>query len=74
MEISLTAKAEERLYKIVKHQGQPPSEVIEHALELLEDYQRWEDEQDVADMEAVKQEIQEEGTIPWETVKANLGL
>ncbi|PNW42559.1 UNVERIFIED_CONTAM: elongation factor 1 delta (guanine nucleotide exchange protein) [Euhalothece sp. KZN 001] len=73
MEISLTAKAEERLHKIVEHQGQSPSEVIEHALELLEDYQRWEDEQDVAEMEAVKQEIQEEGTIPWETVKANLG-
>ncbi|AFZ51450.1 hypothetical protein [Dactylococcopsis salina] len=74
MEISLTAKAEERLHKIVEYQGQSPSEVIEHALELLEDYQRWEDEQDVAEMEAVKQEIQEEGTIPWETVKANLGL
>lgn len=74
MEISLTPKAEKRLYKIVENQGQSPSEVIEEALELLEDYQRWEDEQDVADMEAVRQEIQQEGTIPWETVKANLGL
>jgi len=74
MEISLTPKAEKRLYKIVENQGQSPSEVIEEALELLEDYQRWEDEQDVADMESVRQEIQQEGTIPWETVKANLGL
>ena len=74
MKISLTPKAEERLYKIIDHQGQSPSEVIEQALELLEDYQRWEEEQDIADIEAVKQEIKHEGTIPWETVKANLGL
>lgn len=59
MEISLTPKAEERLYKIVEHQGQSPSEVIEHALELFEDYQPSEDEQDIADMEAVKQDFEE---------------
>ncbi len=43
-------------------------------LELFEDYQRWEDEQNLADIEAVGQEIKQEGTVPWETVKANLLL
>ena len=74
MDITLTPEAEARLNKFADSHGWSPGEAIEQALELLEDYQRWEDEQDLAEIAAVRQEIKQEGTVPWETVKANLGL
>ncbi|MEM8642350.1 MAG: elongation factor 1 delta (guanine nucleotide exchange protein) [Cyanobacteria bacterium P01_G01_bin.54] len=73
MNVSLDSAVAERLNKLVHHNGQSPGDIIAQALNLLEDYQSWEEEQDRLEIEAVHQEIEQEGTIPWATVKADLG-
>ena len=43
-------------------------------MDLIEKLEEIEDRQDLEDARAILKEIEKEGTIPWETVKKDLGL
>ncbi|MGA1263237.1 MAG: elongation factor 1 delta (guanine nucleotide exchange protein) [Prochlorothrix sp.] len=74
MQITLPPEAEARIQQLLGLHGHSPSEVVTQALELLIDYQAWENEQDLLDLEVARQSIAAEGTVSWDTIQAELGL
>ncbi len=66
----------EKLIEAIKQAPEPLLTEVLHYLEyLLERHlEEQEDNEDLEDVKVVREEIANEGTVPWEKVKQELGL
>ncbi|UBF24357.1 DUF2281 domain-containing protein [Kovacikia minuta CCNUW1] len=80
MTCSLSEKAvmtaKEKLLQVIEHTPEPLITEALHYLEyLIEKYaEEQEEEEDLKDLEVIRAEMANEGTVPWDKVKQELGL
>ena len=68
--------AKEKLLQTIAQAPEPLITEVLHYLEYLleRDLEAQEDQEDLADLVAIREEIALEGTVSWNTVKQELGL